>query len=104
MQHIEQDSKFRSQRCNQCGWTHKSNRKGKTFKRQHCGLTADSDLNAASNHEIELMKLPSQVWQQRLNRNKGFFWCCEKVTVGDEHIVRHVQRPDFNGIRNYSEV
>lgn len=89
----EQDNKYRSQRCGECGWTHKSNRKGKMFKCANCGFTTDSDLNAASNHEIELVELPPQVWQQKLNRNPGFFWLEDKVIVGDECIVRHVKKP-----------
>jgi len=84
----EQDSRFRSQRCSKCGWTHKPNRKGKTFKCTHCGFTADSDLNAASNHAVELLKITWEVWQQRLNR-VGFFW---HEVVGDERIVRHVKK------------
>lgn len=69
----EQDNKFRSQRCSQCGWTQRSNRKGKTFKCLHCEFYADSDLNAASNHEIELPDLPWEVWHNHENI-KGFFW------------------------------
>jgi transposase len=89
---IEQDNKYRSQRCSECGWTHKSNRKGKTFKCGSCGFTTDSDLNAASNHEIELVDITPQVWQQKLNRTVGFFWLCDEIIVGDENIVRHVQK------------
>jgi len=92
----EQDNKFRSQRCSECEWTHKSNRKGKTFKCKHCGFITDSDLNAASNHEIVLAEIPPQVWRQRLNRSVGFFWHNDKIIVGDERIVRHVKKPDFN--------
>lgn len=88
----EQDNKFRSQRCSQCGWTHSSNRKGKTFKctNTNCGTTTDSDLNAASNHEIELVELDSQVWQKRLN-HKGFYWLHDKIVFGQEPIVPDVQ-------------
>lgn len=88
---IEQDNKFRSQRCSSCGWTHKSNRKGKTFKCLHCGFVTDSDLNAASNHEVILEGLSPQVWRQHLNRTEGFYW----QVVGDERIVRHVQKLDY---------
>lgn len=86
----ENDNKCKSQRCSQCGWTHKPNRKGKTFRCLKCCYYTDSDLNAASNHEVELVELSSQVWQQKLNRNPGFFWFVDKVIVGDECIVRHV--------------
>lgn len=83
----EQDNKFRSQRCSKCGWTHKLNRKGKTFECRKCNFITDSDLNAASNHEVELIELPDTVWQLHLNRNLRFYW----VEVGQECIV-----PDVN--------
>lgn len=88
---IEQENKFMSQRCSACGWTHKSNRKGKTFKCGNCDFKGDSDLNAASNHEVELVELSPQVWQQHLNRTSGFYW----AAVSDEPIVRHVQKPNY---------
>jgi transposase len=88
---IEQENKFMSQRCSKCGWTHKSNRKGKTFKCVNCDFKGDSDLNAASNHEVILVELSPQVWKQHLNRTSGFYW----NVVGDEPIVRHVQKPNY---------
>jgi len=38
---VEQDNKFRSQRCSSCGFVHKSNRLAKTFKCKstNCGFT-----------------------------------------------------------------
>lgn len=86
----EQDNKFMSQRCSKCGWVHKPNRKGKTFKCSNaaCKFFADSDLNAASNHEIELPELPPAVWLERINRTTGFFWLSDKVVIeGQESIV-----------------
>ena len=90
---VEQNGMFMSQRCNQCGWTHKSNRKGKTFKCTNtvCGFTTDSDLNAASNHEAELLELPPEVWHKHLNRTIGFFWFKDKVVYGQECIVPDVK-------------
>ena len=88
---VEQDNKFRSQRCSKCGWTHKVNRKGKTFKCSKCGYCTDADLNAASNHEPELVELPEKVWLQHLNRTTGFYWFEEGV-VGYECIVRDVSK------------
>ena len=87
---IDNENRFMSQRCSSCGWTHRSNRKGKTFKctNTNCDFVTDSDLNAASNHEVELRELSTEEWQQRSNRT-GFFWC-ELTFVGDECIVRHV--------------
>ena len=88
----EQDNKYRSQRCSACGWTHKLNRKGKTFKCKRCRFLTDSDLNAASNHEVELVEIPRQVWLQKLNRSSGFYWNEDSVIVGNESIVRCVQK------------
>jgi len=87
---VENENKFMSQRCSSCGFTHKSNRKGKTFKCINCDFTSDSDLNAASNHEVELIELPILVWQQHINRTTGFHWFNDEYIVGDECIVRHV--------------
>ena len=86
----EQDNKFRSQRCSSCGWTHKSNRKGKTFKCLHCETEFDSDLNAASNHEVELPDVEA-MWQEHTNRTTGFFWLPTGIIIGQERIVPDVQ-------------
>lgn len=88
---IEQDNKFRSQRCSQCGWTHKSNRLGKTFKCQHCDFYSDSDLNAASNHEVLLVDLPQRVWHEHINRTIGFYWLKDRVVYDQECIVPGVK-------------
>jgi hypothetical protein len=52
----------------------------------------DEDFLRFPNHEIELVDITPQVWQQRLNRTVGFFWLCDEIIVGDENIVRHVQK------------
>jgi len=92
----EQDNKFRSQRCSQCGWVHKSNRKGKTFKciNANCGFATDSDLNAASNHEIELYEIDKnhKVCLEHLNHTTGFFWLNDKIVLSNENIVRYTQK------------
>lgn len=90
----EQDNKFRSQRCSQCGWTHKSNRKGKTFKCKNinCNFFTDSDLNAASNHEVDLIDLDQSIWHNHFNRTTGFYWLCDRVIIGQEYIVPDVTK------------
>lgn len=91
---LENENRFMSQRCSQCGFTHKANRLGKTFKCQHCNHWTDSDLNAAANHELELCELPDWVWRQRINRTTGFYWLSDGCTiVGHECIVRDVSKP-----------
>lgn len=70
---LEVPNEFRSQRCHPCGKVRKANRKGKTFKCDACGYTADSDRNAASNLELDLFEIPYWVRSKKINR-KGFFW------------------------------
>ena len=63
---------FTSQRCSVCGWTQRTNRKGKQFICKSCGFAADADLNASLNLSFEL----SDVWKERRDRKncQGFFW------------------------------
>lgn len=69
----EQSAVYRSQRCSDCGWTQKSNRKGKEFICKSCGHHIDADINGALNHEVDLYPLP--IGFRHLNLNiKGFFW------------------------------
>ena len=77
---------YTSQRCSQCGWTRKSNRKGKIFKCGACGFTCDADLNGSRNIVLEL---PVITKEQRLSRInvKGFYW----YEIGQEFIVPCVQ-------------
>ena len=91
---VEQDNKFRSQRCSKCGWVHKSNRKGKTFKctSVNCDFVADADLNAASNHETELCDV-SRAWLDHLNRGPGFYWMKDGLyDRGGEPIVPRTKK------------
>ena len=85
----EQDNKYRSQRCNQYGYVHKSNRKGETFLCGMCNHYTDADLNAASNHEVELYELPySLVWLRQIAVS-GFYWTQDAIlNVSHECIVR----------------
>lgn len=84
----EVPNEFRSQRCSQCGWVRKANRKGKTFKCTNCGFFADADLNAASNLALELFELPYWVRLEKINR-RGFFWTSDGFFDSDhEPIVR----------------
>lgn len=92
---LEVDNKFRSQRCSKCGYVHKSNRKGKTFicKNTNCSFTADSDMNAASNLEIDLYDINiSKVWQDRLNRSSGFYWNIDGIYLDKEYIVPYTKK------------
>jgi len=66
-------NEFRSQRCSECGWVRKANRKGKTFTCNKCGITIDADLNAASNLELDLFEIPFWVRSMKINI-EGFYW------------------------------
>lgn len=83
---VEVPSKFRSQRCNACGYVNKSNRKGKTFVCKKCSHTDDADMNAASNLELCLPEVPFWVFKQQINRKEGFFWTTEGVVLEEQVI------------------
>lgn len=68
-----QSSTYRSQRCSECGFVHKSNRKGKLFVCSNCHLAIDADINAARNHEQDLPDVPKGIVGLKINRT-GFFW------------------------------
>lgn len=69
---------FNSQRCFKCGWTQKSNRKGKVFKCKHCGHEDDADENATENIFInfQLPKVSKWLVHSKLSIS-GFFWIQE---------------------------
>ena len=73
---------YTSKRCSGCGWTRSSNRKGKLFKCNLCGLSMDSDLNAALNIAAPLKPIPFKK-RQRFDIKEGFYWQSE----GTEPIV-----------------
>ncbi|WP_293049307.1 zinc ribbon domain-containing protein [Mycobacterium sp.] len=81
-----QSSAFRSQRCFECGWVQKKNRKGKSFCCAFCGRESDSDINAAENHTIELPSLRFLVGSG-INR-KGFFWMPDGLYNRDAQEIR----------------
>lgn len=82
---------YTSQRCSDCGWTRKSNRKGKLFKCGSCGYHGDSDLNAARNIQLDLRPIGKAERLQQNNRI-GFFWVVEGQ---EKHIV-----PDVRKVQN----
>jgi transposase len=84
-------SVYTSQRCSACGWTRKSNRKGKYFKCSKCGFTTDADLNAARNISLDL---PAIGGKKRLSQDNmsGFYWS----EMGQEPLVPVVQKSILN--------
>jgi transposase len=83
----EVDNAFRSQRCNQCGWVKKANRKGKRFRCNLCLYNEDADYNASVNLELDLVEVPFWLRSQKLNR-KGFYWMPKGFyTVDHQRIV-----------------
>ena len=89
---LEVGNEFRSQRCNECGWTQKSNRKGKVIICKQCGFSTDADLNASLNlKEHGLPPVPKSVRKDKLNRS-GFYWNLNGLmNLCGEPIVPHVQ-------------
>ena len=64
---------YTSQRCSQCGWVRKGNRKLKLFMCDKCNHMQDSDLNASINLSLKLK--PIGVQQRLKQENKtGFYW------------------------------
>lgn len=95
----EINNQFRSQRCNECGWTQKSSRKGKVFECKNCGFIMDSDLNASLNlEEDQLPLVPKWVREERRNLS-GFFWNLNGISDSyGEFIVPHVQKTNYGNI------
>ena len=93
VQVTEQNSAYRSQRCNRCGWVQKSNRQSKGFICKSCGFTHDADINGALNHEAELSPLQFGLWRMKLNL-KGFYWTSEGIfdNCGSEIIVPNTKK------------
>lgn len=89
----EQSNAFRSQRCNSCGFVHKTNRKAKLFECKRCGNTNDADLNAALNIRDDLSPIPVGFWRLKKNRSDGFYWMKDGVfdLTGHEFTVRDVK-------------
>lgn len=68
-----QSNEYRSQRCSDCGFVHKTNRKNKSFVCKACGVVHDSDINAAQNHLVDLPELDRYAICG-LNKTTGFYW------------------------------
>jgi putative transposase len=81
------DPAFTSQRCLNCGWVHKGNRKGKKFRCKLCGYTADADLNASSNLSLDLPEVSKEDRREHKKGN-GFFW----VAPGQENIIPDIHK------------
>lgn len=77
---------YTSQRCSECGWTWKGNRKGKAFRCAKCGFAHDADLNASLNLSFNLVELPPKIHLKHPSR-AGFYW----VVSGQEPIVPAVR-------------
>lgn len=67
---IWQSNKYRSQRCNSCGFVHKGNRTGDVFHCKSCSYTEQADINAAKNHLANITSIDLNP----LSRTTGFYW------------------------------
>lgn len=86
---ILQDCTYRSQRCSECGWVRKSNRQGKLYVCNLCGLHRDADYNASCNHACDLPNVSWNLRSRKLNR-KGFFWKSDGFTFQDGSLIESV--------------
>ena len=77
---------YTSQRCSKCGWTRKTNRKGKKFVCGACDFACDADLNASVNISFDLPEISKAERLKHKNKN-GFYW----NALGKEPIVPCVQ-------------
>jgi len=64
---------YTSQRCSQCGWVRKGNRKLKLFMCDKCCYQQDSDMNASINLSLKLKPIGVQQRLKHENRT-GFYW------------------------------
>lgn len=83
---------YTSQRCSAegCGWTRRSNRKGKLFRCTKCGFTLDADLNASRNLALQLPEISRKQRLKQPNKT-GFYW----IADGQEPIVPVVHKQIF---------
>ena len=73
VQIIKINPTFTSQRCSVCGWTRRSNRRGKLFKCGKCEYISDADLNASKNIALNLPRISSKKRLEHPNKI-GFYW------------------------------
>jgi len=78
---------YTSKRCSNCGWTRRSNRKGKEFRCSQCGNIMDADLNASRNIADNLKPIGYKN-RQLYDIRTGFWW----HEVGEEHVVPLVNK------------
>ena len=91
-------NEFRSQRCSNCGWVRKANRKGKVFCCASCNYSDDSDLNASKNILLDLIEIPFWVRKNQINRS-GFYWTKDGLFDScGESIVPHAKEPNIEQI------
>ena len=68
-----QNSPYKSQRCSNCGYTHKLNRKSELFLCRKCKFTCNADMNSALNNSQDLAFISRSF--MALKKNKlGFYW------------------------------
>ena len=95
---VYQPSPYKSQRCNSCGFTHKSNRNNELFECKACNHTDNADINSALNQIADLAHLG---FIKRPNKTTGFYWNSAGTWLpGEEPIVPHVTKEQFNILQN----
>ncbi len=75
------------QRCSQCGWTRRANRRGESFRCTSCGFATHADRNAALNLSLDLEPLSGRERREKMNVG-GFHWY--ESSRGQERMVPDV--------------
>lgn len=84
----EVPNEFRSQRCSNCGWVRKNNRKGKVFCCNKCKSKFDADLNASYNLLLDLYEIPYWVRMKKINI-EGFYWKSDGLYSECHELIVH---------------
>ena len=91
VQIVEEESYYMSQRCSDCGFVSRKNRRTrKLFVCQRCGFRADADYNSSCNHE-QMLPSVKEIFRLMSGKNREFFWKAEGLfdPDGAEFAVPH---------------
>ena len=73
---------FKSVRCPNCDFSHKSNRHKEVFKCQYCSYSADADYVSSINNSIDLPYVDLWIYRD-IAKTSGFFWSMNGITIAD---------------------
>lgn len=95
---------YRSQRCCDCSWVQKENRKGSEFICRKCGNAMNADINAAINLSLDLHKFTDSEWnlinklkKVKVVKGRGFYWNSDGILV-DEDLFNYLDIGKYSPI------